>query len=94
MHQESNRIFKKKQKICDVFSNPLLRINLPSILLMSEGLMGAASILTHTSSSLIGTGGSSTTLQTASGGPCCSYTTAFEGGDVADENARKAGLAR
>lgn len=50
--------------------------------------MGEASILTQTSSSLIGTGGSSFTLQTASGAPCSSYTTAFDGGDMAEENER------
>ena len=50
--------------------------------------MGTASILTQTSSSFIGTGGSSLILHTASGSPCSSYTTALDGGDVAEENAR------
>lgn len=40
--------------------------------LRSEGLMGAASIRTHTSRSPISAAGSSATLRTLSGGPCWS----------------------
>jgi len=54
---------------------------------MSEGFIGAESILTHTSFSLTSVAGMSTSFVTASGWPCDSYMIAFDGGDTVEENA-------